>query len=42
MLNVMGKQIFHLGPLGAGPTMKCLNNMITAMTFMATIEGLAI
>lgn len=42
MLHVMGKRIFHLGPLGAGHTMKCLNNMITAMTFMATSEALAI
>lgn len=42
LLNVMGKQIFHLGPLGAGHTMKCLNNMITAMTFMATTEALTI
>ncbi len=42
LLDVMGKQAFHLGGLGAGHTMKCLNNMITAMTFMATAEGLAI
>jgi 3-hydroxyisobutyrate dehydrogenase-like beta-hydroxyacid dehydrogenase len=31
-----------LGPLGAGHTMKCINNIITAMTFMATTEGLTI
>ena len=42
MLNAMGKQIFHLGPLGAGHTMKCLNNMVTAMTFMATTEALTV
>lgn len=42
MLKAMGEKIFHLGPLGAGHTMKCLNNMITAMTFMATTEALAI
>ena len=42
LLEVMGKQVFHLGGIGAGHTMKCLNNMITAMTFMATAEGLAI
>jgi 3-hydroxyisobutyrate dehydrogenase len=42
LLEVMGKQAFHLGGVGAGHTMKCLNNMITAMTFMATAEGLAI
>ena len=42
LFDVMGKQVFHLGGVGAGHTMKCLNNMITAMTFMATAEGLAI
>lgn len=42
LLDVMGKQVFHLGGIGAGHTMKCLNNMVTAMTFMATAEGLAI
>jgi 3-hydroxyisobutyrate dehydrogenase len=42
LFEVMGKQVFHLGGLAAGHTMKCLNNMITAMTFMATAEGLAI
>ena len=42
LLDVMGEQVFHLGGIGAGHTMKCLNNMITAMTFMATAEGLAI
>jgi 3-hydroxyisobutyrate dehydrogenase len=42
LLEVMGQQVFHLGGIGAGHTMKCLNNMITAMTFMATTEGLAI
>jgi 3-hydroxyisobutyrate dehydrogenase-like beta-hydroxyacid dehydrogenase len=42
LLEIMGEQIFHLGPLGAGHTMKCINNLITAMTFMATAEGLTI
>jgi 3-hydroxyisobutyrate dehydrogenase-like beta-hydroxyacid dehydrogenase len=40
LLQIMGKQIYHLGPLGAGHAMKCINNLITAMTFMATAEGL--
>jgi 3-hydroxyisobutyrate dehydrogenase len=40
MLSVMGEKIFHLGPTGSGHVMKCINNMITAMTFMATAEGL--
>jgi 3-hydroxyisobutyrate dehydrogenase len=34
--------VFHLGALGAGHTMKCLNNLITAVTLTATAEGLAI
>jgi 3-hydroxyisobutyrate dehydrogenase len=42
LFEVMGKQVFHLGGIGAGHTMKCINNMVTAMTFMATAEGLVI
>jgi len=42
LFRVMGKQVFHLGPTGAGHSMKCINNLITAITFMATIEGLTI
>jgi 3-hydroxyisobutyrate dehydrogenase-like beta-hydroxyacid dehydrogenase len=42
LLDAMGRQVFHLGGIGAGHTMKCINNLITAMTFMATAEGLAI
>lgn len=42
LFEIMGKQVFHLGPVGAGHTMKCVNNLITAMTFMATAEGLTI
>jgi 3-hydroxyisobutyrate dehydrogenase len=42
LLEVMGKRVFHLGPLGAGHTMKCLNNLVTAMTLTATAEALAV
>jgi len=42
LLDVMGKAVFHLGPLGAGHSMKAINNLITAMTFLATAEGLAL
>jgi 3-hydroxyisobutyrate dehydrogenase len=42
LLQVMGKQQFHLGPTGSGHTMKCVNNLITAMCFMATTEGLVL
>lgn len=42
LLEVMGRQVHHLGPIGSGHTMKCINNLITAMTFMASAEGLLI
>jgi 3-hydroxyisobutyrate dehydrogenase len=42
LLGAMGRAVHHVGPLGAGHTMKCINNMITAMTFVATAEGLVI
>lgn len=42
LLDTMGRAVFHLGALGAGHTMKCLNNLITAITLTATAEGLAI
>jgi len=42
LLAVMGKAVFHLGPLGAGHAMKCLNNLVTAVNFLAVTEGLAI
>ena len=40
LLDVMGRAVFHLGPLGAGHAMKCLNNLITAVNFIALSEGL--
>lgn len=42
LLDVMGEQVFHLGPTGAGHAMKCINNLITAVTLLATAEGLTI
>jgi 3-hydroxyisobutyrate dehydrogenase-like beta-hydroxyacid dehydrogenase len=42
LLDRMGRKVFHLGDLGAGHAMKCLNNLITAMTLLATSEGMAI
>ena len=42
LLEVMGKAVFHLGPIGAGHAMKCLNNLVTAINFVAVGEGLAI
>jgi 3-hydroxyisobutyrate dehydrogenase-like beta-hydroxyacid dehydrogenase len=42
LLRCMGRAVHHVGPLGAGHTMKCLNNLVTAVTFAATMEGLVI
>jgi 3-hydroxyisobutyrate dehydrogenase-like beta-hydroxyacid dehydrogenase len=42
VLEIMGKHVFHLGPIGAGHTMKSINNTITAMTLAATAEGLVL
>lgn len=42
LLRIMGKQVFHLGPTGAGHSMKSINNLITSITFLATAEGLAL
>jgi 3-hydroxyisobutyrate dehydrogenase len=42
LFQAMGKQVFHLGPVGAGHAMKCLNNLITSVTFMATAESLTV
>jgi 3-hydroxyisobutyrate dehydrogenase len=42
LLDLMGRAVFHVGALGAGHAMKCINNLITAVTFSATMEGLAI
>jgi 3-hydroxyisobutyrate dehydrogenase-like beta-hydroxyacid dehydrogenase len=42
VLEIMGKHVFHLGPIGAGHMMKSINNTITAMTLAATAEGLAL
>ena len=41
ILERLGRASFHVGPLGAGHAMKSINNTITAMTFLATAEGLA-
>jgi 3-hydroxyisobutyrate dehydrogenase-like beta-hydroxyacid dehydrogenase len=42
LFDVLGKSQFHLGPVGSGHTMKCINNLITATTFLATAEGLVL
>jgi 3-hydroxyisobutyrate dehydrogenase-like beta-hydroxyacid dehydrogenase len=42
LLDLMGRAVFHVGGLGAGHAMKCINNLITSVTFSATMEGLVI
>ena len=42
VLDVLGRAVFHVGPLGSGHIMKCINNTITAMTLLATVEGLVL
>ena len=42
LLDLLGRAVFHCGPLGSGHVMKSINNTITAMTFLATAEGLAL
>jgi 3-hydroxyisobutyrate dehydrogenase-like beta-hydroxyacid dehydrogenase len=42
LLDIMGKQRFHLGAVGSGHAMKCINNLVTAVTLLATSEGLTI
>ena len=41
LLAAMGKAVFHVGGLGAGHAMKCLNNLITSVNLLALSEGLA-
>jgi 3-hydroxyisobutyrate dehydrogenase-like beta-hydroxyacid dehydrogenase len=42
LLDTMGRAVFHLGPLGCGHAMKCLNNLVTSVNLLAVSEGLAI
>jgi 3-hydroxyisobutyrate dehydrogenase len=42
LLDCMGRCVFHVGALGAGHAMKCINNLVTSLTFSATMEGLVI
>jgi len=39
ILSVLGKRIIHCGPLGAGNTVKLVNNFISAVCLVGTIEG---
>lgn len=42
ILDVMGKNVFHAGPSGAGQTAKICNNMLLAVHMAGTAEALAL
>jgi 3-hydroxyisobutyrate dehydrogenase len=42
LLALMGKHVFYIGPIGAGHTMKAINNVTTALSFLCTAEALLI
>jgi 3-hydroxyisobutyrate dehydrogenase-like beta-hydroxyacid dehydrogenase len=42
VLEAMGKHVFHVGPIGAGHTMKAINNVTTALSFLCTAEALLV
>ncbi|HVA93947.1 MAG TPA: NAD(P)-dependent oxidoreductase [Candidatus Dormibacteraeota bacterium] len=42
LLDVMGKQYFHLGPVGAGQTVKLAMNLLLALEVEAFAEALAL
>ncbi|MBA8853481.1 3-hydroxyisobutyrate dehydrogenase [Ochrobactrum intermedium] len=41
VLELMGKQIFRVGPLGAGDVMKAANNFVAAACYAATAEAIS-
>jgi 3-hydroxyisobutyrate dehydrogenase len=42
MLELMGRHVFHLGPVGNGHAMKTVNNLATALTTLGTTEAMLI
>jgi 3-hydroxyisobutyrate dehydrogenase len=42
LLDLMGRHVFHLGPVGSGHAMKTVNNLITALTLLGTAEAMLI
>jgi 3-hydroxyisobutyrate dehydrogenase len=39
MLDPIAKQVFHIGPSGAGHTLKLIHNMVCHTVFLSTCEG---
>lgn len=42
LLDLMGRQVFHVGPVGSGHAMKTVNNLATALTVLGTTEAMLI
>jgi 3-hydroxyisobutyrate dehydrogenase len=42
LLRVMGRSVYHVGPIGAGHVMKSVNNVITAATVVTTAEAMEV
>src|SRR5216117_3488997 len=42
VLRAIGPNIFHVGPVGAGNTVKAINNMMACVHGLAMMEGLAL
>ncbi len=42
LLDVMGRHVFHVGETASGHTMKTVNNLATAVIWMATVEAMLI
>jgi 3-hydroxyisobutyrate dehydrogenase len=42
VLKAIGPNIFHVGPAGAGNTMKAINNMMACVNALAMMEGLVL
>lgn len=42
ILNAIGKNVYHVGPAGAGNTIKAINNMMSTVNACNMMEGLAV
>jgi 3-hydroxyisobutyrate dehydrogenase-like beta-hydroxyacid dehydrogenase len=42
VLRAIGPNVFHVGPVGAGNTVKAINNMMACVNSLAMMEGVAV
>ena len=42
LLSAIGQKIYHVGPVGAGNTIKAINNMMSTVNACAMMEGFAV